>query len=214
MAGKGNKVVSIVILVIALQKSQPIVVNFENLHRIWNTSEVHNKDENFYHFWNRAVQPEIEEDPSLYLETETLSHDIEHTGSDFPCKPFNSTTKPASVHRLKPSDVDVVAALGDSITAAFGTKSSDLLTLFVEFRGVSWSIGGDKTLDQVTTLPNILKKYNSRVRGFSVRVTPPLIPFPINARLDVAVSGKSSWLVFLLQEKHRYELALPSELLA
>ncbi|XP_037652315.1 phospholipase B1, membrane-associated [Sebastes umbrosus] len=89
-------------------------------------------------------------------------------GSDFSCvntAPSNSV--PTSVHRLRPADIKVVAAVGDSLTAGFGAKAKNLLQLRTEYRGVSWSIGGDKTLETVTTLPNILKKFNPKIKGVS-----------------------------------------------
>ncbi|KAK3563422.1 hypothetical protein QTP86_027793 [Hemibagrus guttatus] len=93
---------------------------------------------------------------------------IANWGSDFSCTHTTpSDAVPASVHRLRPGDIKIVAALGDSITAGFGAKAKNLLQLPNEERGVSWSIGGDETLETVTTLPNILKKFNPNVFGFS-----------------------------------------------
>nr|XP_055027341.1 phospholipase B1, membrane-associated-like [Misgurnus anguillicaudatus] len=89
-------------------------------------------------------------------------------GSDFYCEDTEpSESVPTSVHRLRPGDIKIVAALGDSITVGLGVKAKNLLQLFNEERGVSWSIGGDETLGTVTTLPNILKKFNPNVFGFS-----------------------------------------------
>ncbi|XP_060790814.1 phospholipase B1, membrane-associated [Neoarius graeffei] len=89
-------------------------------------------------------------------------------GSDFSCmNTAPSDTVPTSVHRLQPGDINIIAALGDSITAGFGAKAENILQLPNEERGVSWSIGGDETLETVTTLPNILKKFNPNVFGFS-----------------------------------------------
>ncbi|KAB5561918.1 hypothetical protein PHYPO_G00012020 [Pangasianodon hypophthalmus] len=89
-------------------------------------------------------------------------------GSDFSCvHTAPSDTVPASVHRLRPGDINIVASLGDSITAGFGAKAKNILELLNEERGVSWSIGGDETLETVTTIPNILKKFNPNVFGFS-----------------------------------------------
>ncbi|XP_031165581.1 phospholipase B1, membrane-associated isoform X2 [Sander lucioperca] len=93
---------------------------------------------------------------------------VTNWGSDFSCintAPSNSV--PTSAHRLRPADIKVVAALGDSITAGFGAKAKTLLQLRTEYRGVSWSIGGDKSLETVTTLPNILKKFNPNIKGVS-----------------------------------------------
>ncbi|KAM6973043.1 phospholipase B1, membrane-associated [Aplochiton taeniatus] len=93
---------------------------------------------------------------------------VTNWGSEFTCtNTAPSNTVPTSVHKLKPGDIKVVAALGDSITAGFGAKAKNLLQLSTEYRGVSWSIGGDKALDTVTTLPNILKKFNPNIKGVS-----------------------------------------------
>ncbi|XP_036398166.1 phospholipase B1, membrane-associated-like [Megalops cyprinoides] len=92
-------------------------------------------------------------------------------GSDFSCTDLApSSSVPTSVHRLRPADIKVVASLGDSITTGFGAKSKNLQQLKTEYRGVSWSIGGDKTLKEVTTLPNVLRKFNPSLHGFSKNV--------------------------------------------
>ncbi|XP_021163281.2 phospholipase B1, membrane-associated, partial [Fundulus heteroclitus] len=93
---------------------------------------------------------------------------INDWGSDFSCNNLTPPdSQPTSVHKLRPSDIRVVAALGDSLTAGTGAKSKSLLDMNTEFKGVSWSIGGDETLETVTTLPNILKKFNPGLKGFS-----------------------------------------------
>ncbi|KAM7403287.1 hypothetical protein PAMA_003963 [Pampus argenteus] len=94
---------------------------------------------------------------------------VTNWGSDFYCAntaPSNSV--PTSVHRIRPADIKVVAALGDSITTGFGAKAKNLLQLSTEYRGVSWCIGGDETLETVTTLPNILRKFNPEIKGMSL----------------------------------------------
>ncbi|KAF7690291.1 phospholipase B1, membrane-associated-like [Silurus meridionalis] len=93
---------------------------------------------------------------------------IPNWGSDFSCtetKP--SISIPNSVHHLRPADIRVIAALGDSVTAALGTKSQNYTQFHTEYRGVSWSIGGDYSLDTTTTLPNILRQFNPFLKGFS-----------------------------------------------
>lgn len=76
--------------------------------------------------------------------------------------PRNKTT--TTVRRLHPQDVSVVLALGDSITAGFGMlgTQSSLLKDLLEYRGLSWSIGGDP---DAVTLPNFLRHYNPKVGG-------------------------------------------------
>ncbi|KAM6954363.1 phospholipase B1, membrane-associated-like [Aplochiton taeniatus] len=93
---------------------------------------------------------------------------ITNWGSDFNCVDLGpSNSMPTSVHKLRPGDIKVVAALGDSTTAGVGAKSKNLFELKREYKGVSWSIGGDQTLETVTTLPNILRMFNPSLLGFS-----------------------------------------------
>ena len=47
-----------------------------------------------------------------------------------------------SVHKLKPGDIDVVAAIGNSITAGAAALSKNIFEPY-EYRGVSFSIGKD-----------------------------------------------------------------------
>ncbi|XP_033619312.1 phospholipase B1, membrane-associated isoform X4 [Fukomys damarensis] len=93
---------------------------------------------------------------------------IENWGSDFLCTEWNpSNSIPTSVHELRPADIKVVAALGDSLTTAVGARPSNSSDLYISWRGLSWSIGGDGALETHTTLPNILKKFNPSILGFS-----------------------------------------------
>ena len=107
----------------------------------------------------------------------------------FNCITNNKPKKKAqSVHQLTPYDVDIIAAFGDSLTAAFGANAITPIDLFIEYHGVSWSIGGDETVRTVLTLPNVLKEYNGKLTGFSKGISPPLIAIS-DENLDVAVSG-------------------------
>ena len=96
-----------------------------------------------------------------------------------------------SVHKLKPSQIKVIAALGDSITAAAGANAKTSLGLLLENREVSWSMGGKSTLNKVVTLPNILKKFNPKLIGFSTSSS-----FIINSKtgfgFNAAVSGQEA----------------------
>ncbi|XP_069708716.1 phospholipase B1, membrane-associated [Phaenicophaeus curvirostris] len=90
---------------------------------------------------------------------------VENWGNDLSCsEQAPSSRVPTSVHELRPADIKVIGALGDSLTTAVGANASDQIT---EWRGLSWSIGGDETLEIQTTLPNILKKFNPNLFGFS-----------------------------------------------
>ncbi|ELT96572.1 hypothetical protein CAPTEDRAFT_188389 [Capitella teleta] len=75
---------------------------------------------------------------------------------------------PSNVHELKPKDISVIAAFGDSITAANGLGARNLIEVLFENRGESWSVGGDESLeDGVVTLTNFLRKYNPEIKGYS-----------------------------------------------
>jgi len=76
--------------------------------------------------------------------------------------------RPTSVHSLRPSDIEVIGAIGDSLTAANGAKASTILGLLEECRGVSWNMGGENAdITKSVTLPNILRKFNPNLHGFS-----------------------------------------------
>ncbi|KAK2194108.1 hypothetical protein NP493_2g07027 [Ridgeia piscesae] len=88
---------------------------------------------------------------------------------DFNCEVTNSSAVPTSVHKLRPSDIKVVAAMGDSMTAGHGIGAKNPLEIALMNRGESFSIGGDKSLEGgVLTLANILRKFNPALKGFSV----------------------------------------------
>uniref|UniRef100_A0A673THF1 Phospholipase B1 n=1 Tax=Suricata suricatta TaxID=37032 RepID=A0A673THF1_SURSU len=109
---------------------------------------------------------------------------IENWGSDFLCTEWSpSNSVPTSVHELRPGDIKVVAAMGDSLTTALGARPSNSSDLPMSWRGLSWSIGGDGILDTHTTLPNILKKFNPHILGFSTGTLEE------TAGLNVAMEG-------------------------
>ena len=90
----------------------------------------------------------------------------------FPCKyGRQKSVKPSSVHQLKPSDIDLVAALGDSISSGVGALATNLLGLFNEYRGVTFGAGGRGNWQQYLTLPNILKNFNPDLKGMAYENT-------------------------------------------
>ncbi|KAK3918837.1 Phospholipase B1, membrane-associated [Frankliniella fusca] len=96
------------------------------------------------------------------------------SGRSFPCNvtaraAARSPVRPTSVHRLRPGDVDVVAAMGDSLTAANGAMALNVPQVSNENRGVSWSGGGQGTWREYLTLPNILKEFNPALVGYSLK---------------------------------------------
>jgi phospholipase B1 len=79
---------------------------------------------------------------------------------------------PTSVDRLRPSDIKIVAAMGDSLTAGNGAGGDKLSEVLLEYRGLSFSIGGDPDIGSLSTLPNILKQFGTQVLGASRQIAP------------------------------------------
>ncbi|CAG4919682.1 unnamed protein product [Colias eurytheme] len=109
------------------------------------------------------------------------------SSTPFPCQDSlawgRSKQVPTSVHKLRPGDIDVVAAIGDSLVAGSGALEEFALGAIVEYRGVSWCAGGDSTWREYLTLPNILKEYNPNLRGYSTGTGEWLAK---NSKLNVA----------------------------
>jgi phospholipase B1, membrane-associated len=95
------------------------------------------------------------------------------------CPPIlydSNRSVPESVVGLRPGDFGLVMAMGDSITAAFSANNK-----IEEYRGASFSIGGDDHYEgaipklsppgePIYSIPNLLKIYNPKLRGFSVGI--------------------------------------------
>lgn len=88
----------------------------------------------------------------------------------FPCNLAlgRSSRRPKSVHEVRPGDIAVVGALGESLTAASGATATAVRHIYTENRGLSWSIGGQGSWREFLTLPNILKVFNPDLVGFSL----------------------------------------------
>lgn len=72
------------------------------------------------------------------------------------------------MHDLVIGDIDVIAAVGDSLTSATAANSAALWEVLIENRGVAWCIGGQGTWRTHLTLPNILKEFNPKLFGYSL----------------------------------------------
>jgi phospholipase B1 len=106
----------------------------------------------------------------------------------FSCPPITpSESNPTSVHRLRPNDIKVVGALGDSATAGYGARATSLANVREEARGASWTIGGDS---DALTIPNLLRTFNPQLKGFSVGTYP--LGTSQRGFGDVSVSGAIS----------------------
>lgn len=64
---------------------------------------------------------------------------------------------PTSVHKLKPGDIDIVGAIGDSVTAGTAMLSTNPVYVLLENRGLTTLGGGQGSWRKYLTLSNILK---------------------------------------------------------
>ncbi|KAJ8962095.1 hypothetical protein NQ318_018049 [Aromia moschata] len=62
---------------------------------------------------------------------------------DFPCNlniPTRSKEIPKDAHQVRPGDIDVIGAIGDSLSVGYGASAVSLEQVFSEMRGKSFSI--------------------------------------------------------------------------
>ncbi|XP_037818412.1 phospholipase B1, membrane-associated-like isoform X1 [Lucilia sericata] len=106
-------------------------------------------------------------------------------GEEFPCKLNNTRSRepPKSVHKLRPGDIDIVGAIGDSLSAGNGIISEQIIHIAMEFRGLAFSGGGIEDWRTVLTLPNILKVFNPKLYGFA---TGEVLTVNRNSHLNIA----------------------------
>jgi len=105
----------------------------------------------------------------------------------FPCNPLpRSPSPPTNARQLRPGDIDLVVALGDSLTAAFGADATNFFNLFTDYRASSFCGGMNS---RFTTLPTSFILYNPNLTGFSIGSGNA---DSANSRLNVAVSGARS----------------------
>ncbi|CAJ0945708.1 unnamed protein product, partial [Mesorhabditis belari] len=69
-----------------------------------------------------------------------------------------------TIATLSPEDIEIIAAMGGSIAAGRGLWDPPQ----IEFRGASFAIGGDASIDGLLTIPNILLQFNGHLQGFNV----------------------------------------------
>uniref|UniRef100_A0A183F5S0 Phospholipase B1, membrane-associated n=1 Tax=Heligmosomoides polygyrus TaxID=6339 RepID=A0A183F5S0_HELPZ len=111
-------------------------------------------------------------------------------GTSFTCADSlmrKSLNPPQTVNSVRPADINLVMALGDSITAGNGAGAEDPLGVVLQYRGLSFQAGGDGTLETHISIPNILKKFNSKLFGQSVGIGSPNV-WEV-AHLNVAMPG-------------------------
>lgn len=92
--------------------------------------------------------PAVSEDIAMTPRPTGIRRQPSFPGSmPFPCKNMTSpglgrsATRPTSVHKLRPGDIDVVGAMGDSLVAGNGALEEFAMGTLIEYRGVSWAAG-------------------------------------------------------------------------
>nr|XP_055043027.1 phospholipase B1, membrane-associated isoform X3 [Misgurnus anguillicaudatus] len=113
-----------------------------------------------------------------------------------------SSSVPTSVELVKAADIKVIAALGDSLTTAIGANATTVLGIPIEFRHVSWSIGGYGSFQDVITLANIIRLFNPTLIGPAPTQTVHGTPAPLcETGFNLAVTGHNT---FNLPEQVRH----------
>lgn len=106
----------------------------------------------------------------LFLGKKTVQRQVS-IDQKFPCDTQGpgrrSAQVPQSVHQLRPGDIDIIGAIGDSLTAGLGLFATNVLEVFSENRGAQMTIGGQGTWRQFLTIPNILKEFNPNLYGYT-----------------------------------------------
>jgi len=129
--------------------------------------------------------------------------------------PFNCTKLPApgpatNVRQLRPGNIKVIMAVGDSISAGFAMRG-ELPDALLEYRGHVFSIGGAREKDTYT-IAKFIEFFNPKLVGQALGDT---IPLTKGKWLDGAVSGASvqdvpgqlDYLVTTLQsEEYRHDV--------
>ncbi|KAI9469783.1 MAG: hypothetical protein EXX96DRAFT_587438 [Benjaminiella poitrasii] len=109
---------------------------------------------------------------------------------EFDCEPFmwNDGIIKRDAYHLRPNDIKVNIAIGDSITAGFGMISGrpPFSSTILEYRGKAFSVGGDKG---EYTIPNFLSKYGEDIIGPPTGYT---LPLSRGKKLNNAISGAKS----------------------
>ncbi|XP_078037527.1 phospholipase B1, membrane-associated-like [Augochlora pura] len=119
----------------------------------------------FRAFVNRIENSRTDDEPALPNVQDEVPPDV-----PFPCNVTGgrSSKIPTSVHRLRPGDIDIIGAMGDSLTAGNGIFAKSVFEIVIESRGASGSSGGQGTWRTYTTLPNILKEFNPKLIGYAL----------------------------------------------
>lgn len=140
---------------------------------------------------NETIVQDFENNINELLKQDPNYFDYMPKDFTFDCEIVSDNLTSRTVHQLRPQDVRIVAAMGDSLTAALGSNAKTVIGLLAEYRGRSWSMGGDKSLEELVTFPNILRKFNEKLYGASTKWDLSLLT-PEGVGLNAAVSGQEA----------------------
>jgi len=143
----------------------------------------------------------FEDQPNVNFSTPTLAA----------CPSIPAPPDTDNVNNLRPGNIRVVMAMGDSITAGMSAKDTNVLSL-KEYRGLAYSIGGDKGL---ITFPNILAPFLPAGQppiGFSTGIgSRTSSGNGLNAAVSGAINsdmlGQAQWLVQQLKANSKINFA-------
>ncbi|CAB0031189.1 unnamed protein product [Trichogramma brassicae] len=127
----------------------------------------------------------------LLTHARNLKRVQDYISAPFPCDVSygRSPKVPKTVHELRPGDIDVIGAMGDSLTAGNGVFASNILHVLMENRGVVALGGGQGNWRKYLTLPNILKEFNPNLIGFA---TSDAFTYEKASEFNVAEGGAMS----------------------
>lgn len=141
----------------------------------------------------------FEDQPDISFDTPTFEA----------CTPLPAPADTNDVNNLRPGNIKVVMAMGDSITAGMSAKDTNVLSL-KEYRGLAYSIGGDPG---VTTLPNLLSPFlpSGYPIGFSTGIgSRTSAGNGLNAAVSGAINsdmlGQAQWLVQQLKANNKINM--------
>jgi len=115
-----------------------------------------------------------------YPYNETSRH---YRESPFPCptiykEPYSFFGSKRTVNNLRPQDIDIVASVGDSVTAGTGALAKNILEVNNENRGSTYFTGSDGGWDTCPSVYNFIRQYNPRVVGGATgRTNIVMLPF-------------------------------------
>ncbi|XP_028809299.1 phospholipase B1, membrane-associated-like [Denticeps clupeoides] len=141
-------------------------------------------EEGIRHYSEEALRKEFPEK----TRPDSFKHPLFHCPDMSP-----SPSIPTSVDLVKAADIRVIAALGDSLTTAIGANATNVLGIPIEFRHVSWSIGGHGSFEDVITLANIIRLFNPTLIGPAPKKTVHGTPAPLSETgFNLAVTGHNT----------------------